>query len=85
MRPGFLSELFPPGIKTYPCERTLTAMAEKAAADIVDASHNEEVLPASKAEGGLRRDSIALNIVENPLEVSFAEPIPHAMASIYWY
>lgn len=53
-------------------------MAEKAAADIIDASHNEDVLPATKVDPPSRRDSIAVNIVENPLKVSFAEPIPHA-------
>lgn len=46
-------------------------MAEKASTDVV--SHNEgivEVTPAMAETAG-RRQSVAVNIVENPLMVSF--------------
>ncbi|KAJ9213683.1 hypothetical protein DTO166G4_4765 [Paecilomyces variotii] len=56
-------------------------MAEKAAADIIDASHNEDVLPATKVDPPSRRDSIAVNIVENPLKrVSTEQAVADARA-----
>jgi hypothetical protein len=50
-------------------------MNDKAFADVT--SHNETVAPAMKpelADAAGRRQSVALNIVENPLMVSFAIP-----------
>ena len=48
-------------------------MSEKSPLDIADVSHNEQNAthePVSVDTG--RRKSVALNIVENPLKVSFA-------------
>lgn len=52
-------------------------MAEKASADVT--SHNEgivEVTTPAQAETAGRRQSVAINIVENPLMVSPNSPFP---------
>lgn len=53
----------------------IATMKEKASMDISDVSHNEKVVHATKpklAEAAGRRQAVAMNIVENPLLVSFA-------------
>jgi hypothetical protein len=69
-------------------------MSEKASSEIENVTHaenNEKIAtethqPDLAEEGGRRRKSVALNIIENPLKVSFAtsnsSPFPKVISDI---